>query len=268
MNLFELQGKTAVVTGGSGKLGTYWIKVLLEYGARVAVLDIKENNSTDESAVVMSEGEKHVRFYSVDITSKNDVSKVLEQIKTDFVRVDILVNNAGIDSVPNLNNTTYLLEDFPGEIMKKVFDVNILGAVYCMQVFGKHMIENGGGSIINIGSLYASVSPDKKMYDHMPCDPPFIKQPAYGASKFALLGLTKYFATHWAEFGVRVNMLSPGGIEGDQSEEFKAKFINRVPLKRMGVAEDLYGPLIFLASSASRYVTGENLRVDGGFTAW
>jgi NAD(P)-dependent dehydrogenase (short-subunit alcohol dehydrogenase family) len=130
------------------------------------------------------------------------------------------------------------------------------------------MVQAGRGSIINIGSLYASVSPDAHFYDHLPSDPPFLKPPAYGASKAALVNLTRYFATHWGPHGVRVNALSPGGVEGGQDPEFRRKFIARVPLGRMAAAQDLRGPLIFLASDASAYVTGIELRVDGGFTSW
>jgi len=136
------------------------------------------------------------------------------------------------------------------------------------QVFGAEMVKAGRGSIVNIGSLYAAVSPDVKMYDHIEVDPPFLKPPMYGASKAALVNLTKYLATHWAPAGVRVNALSPGGVLGGQDEEFKRKFNGRVPMGRMAVDDDLAGPLVFLASAASSYVTGIELRVDGGFTAW
>jgi len=136
------------------------------------------------------------------------------------------------------------------------------------QVFGALMAQRGGGSVINIGSLYASVSPDPHFYDHLAGNAPFIKAPAYGASKAGVVSLSKFFATHWAAAGVRVNTLSPGGVLAGQDEQFKAKYGARVPLRRMAEAEDLKGPLVFLASPASSYVTGHELRVEGGFTAW
>jgi NAD(P)-dependent dehydrogenase (short-subunit alcohol dehydrogenase family) len=130
------------------------------------------------------------------------------------------------------------------------------------------MVAARRGSIINIGSLYASVAPDPRFYDHIKSDPPFLKPPAYGASKAAVVNLTKYLATAWGPYGVRVNALSPGGVLGGQDEPFKRKFSDRVPLGRMAAYQDLIGPLQFLASDASAYVTGIELRVDGGFTAW
>ena len=147
-------------------------------------------------------------------------------------------------------------------------EVNAAGLFLVTQVFGGAMARAGRGTVINIGSLYASVSPDARLYDHIPMTPPFIKPPAYGASKAAVVNLTKYLSTHLAPYGVRVNTLSPGGVLGGQDPEFKRKFCERVPLGRMATADDLRGPLLFLASRASAYVTGINLKVDGGFTVW
>jgi NAD(P)-dependent dehydrogenase (short-subunit alcohol dehydrogenase family) len=130
------------------------------------------------------------------------------------------------------------------------------------------MTARGRGSIINIGSLYASVSPDQRFYSHLAGDLPFLKSPAYGASKAGVVNLTKYFATLWGDNGVRVNTLSPGGVLAGQDADFRAKYASRVPLGRLAQPEDLGGPLLFLASAASAYVTGHELRVDGGFTAW
>jgi NAD(P)-dependent dehydrogenase (short-subunit alcohol dehydrogenase family) len=179
----------------------------------------------------------------------------------------VLVNNAGIDQPPGPART-HRVEDVPLEDFRGVLDVNLVGAFLAAQVFGPAMVRAGRGSIINIGSLYASVSPDPRNYDHLPSDPPFLKPPAYGASKAALVNLTRYLSTHWGPFGVRVNSLSPGGVEGGQDDAFKRKFVARVPLSRMAQPRDLGGPLIFLASDASSYVTGIDLLVDGGYTAW
>src|SRR6185436_13762656 len=132
---------------------------------------------------------------------------------------------------------------------------------------GAAMRDEGRGSIVNIGSLYATVAPDPSFYSHLPGDPPFLKPAAYGASKAAVVNLTRYFARLWGPHGVRVNALSPGGVRGGQDAEFVRKYSERVPLGRMAEPDDLAGALLFLASDASAYVTGQELRVDGGFTA-
>jgi NAD(P)-dependent dehydrogenase (short-subunit alcohol dehydrogenase family) len=171
----------------------------------------------------------------------------------------VLVNNAGIDVSPEGEGGEERLEDF-----RRTVDVNLAGAFTCTQVVGPRMIESGGGAIVNIGSLYASIAPEPRFYDHLPG---FVKPAAYGASKAGVLHLTKYFARRWGAHGVRVNALSPGGLFAGQDEQFLAKYCARVPLGRMAEPADLTGPIVFLASDASRYLTGHELRVDGGFTA-
>jgi len=202
-----------------------------------------------------------------DVTDRGSLLDALDRCRARVGPPNILVNNAGIDQPPGAV-TSYRLEDVPVDLARTVFEVNVLGAFQCTQVFGAEMVRAGRGSVINIGSLYASVSPDVRFYDHIETDPPFLKPPAYGASKAALVNLTKYFAAHWGPRGVRVNALSPGGVAGGQDPEFVRKFNARVPLGRMAELADLVGPLLFLASDASAYVTGIELRVDGGFTAW
>lgn len=264
---FILDGKVALVTGGLGKLGPIFVTALYRAGASVAVLDLPGKMPSKELAAFAKESDKKVIFVEGDITDKHQLLSASDEIREKLGRVQILVNNAGLDTPPGVVKT-YALTDIPLEIVSQIFSVNVFGAFLCMQVFGEDMVREKSGSIINIGSLYASVSPDERLYDHIPSQPQFLKPPAYGASKAALLNLTKYFAAHWGKFGVRVNMLSPGGIEGGQDAEFKKKFTARVPLGRLGAEEDLAGPMVFLASDAARYITGENLKVDGGFAVW
>lgn len=266
---FRLKGKTAVVTGAFGKLGCVWTKALLEADAKVAALDLPGLDPSQCLKDLQKKfGPKSLRFYKSDITLKKSLLVAQKKIKKELGEVDILVNNAGIDQPPEVTKT-YELKDIPSEIFSRVFDVNTLGAFLCIQVFGEGMLKRGKGSIINIASLYASVSPDARLYDHLATtDPPFLKPPAYGASKAALVNLTKYFATHWANKGVRVNAISPGGVEAGQDTKFKLKYCERTPMGRMAQLEDLEGPLLFLASDASSYVTGIELMVDGGFSVW
>jgi NAD(P)-dependent dehydrogenase (short-subunit alcohol dehydrogenase family) len=214
------------------------------------------------------QGEGALEAFGADVTSRESVDRMATAVKDRLGEVDILVNNAGIDAPPQATARTFTLTDHDAAVFLRTLEVNVLGAFVCSQVFGSRMAKRGHGAIVNIGSLYASVSPDARLYEHLPTDPPFLKPPAYGASKAALVNLTRYLATHWGPAGVRVNALSPGGVEGGQDPEFKRKFNARVPLGRMCAPEDLEGPLLFLASGASSYVTGVELVVDGGYTAW
>jgi NAD(P)-dependent dehydrogenase (short-subunit alcohol dehydrogenase family) len=262
-----LRGVTAVVTGAGGKLGPVWCQALLDAGARVAALDRPEAVwSAPFTAVAAAAGDR-LRQYHADVLDRAALEAARDRCTTELGVPTVLVNNAGIDSPPG-PAVTYRIEDIPLEVFRGVLDVNLVGAFHAAQVFGPGMVRAGRGSVVNIGSLYATVSPDARFYDHLPADPPFLKPPAYGASKAGLLNLTRYLATHWGPAGVRVNALSPGGVEGGQDAEFKRKFTDRVPLGRMAAPGDLRGPLIFLASEMSSYVTGIELRVDGGFTAW
>ena len=268
-NIFGLEGEIAVVTGALGKLGAIWIGALLEAGASVFALDLPGAQVSDDFKNLQAEFEdSRLTLGRTDVRDRQSLEAVCRECLQNLGTPSILVNNAGIDQPPADSSGGYRIEDIPLEVNREIIEVNTLGLFLVTQVFGAQMVKAGCGSIINIGSLYASVSPDGHFYDHIKMDPPFLKPPAYGASKAAVINLTRYLATMWAPHGVRVNALSPGGVLGGQDEEFKRKFCNRVPLGRMATAEDLHGPLLFLASQASAYVTGTELIVDGGFTAW
>ena len=262
-----LSGRVSVVTGALGRLGPVWCEALLDAGATVVGLDLAGARVSPAFSNLQAKSGKRLVLLRADVRDREALVSARSRCETEVGAVDVLVNNAGIDQPPG-PATTYLLDEIPPEVFSQVLEVNVTGAFLAGQVFGAGMAERGRGSIINIGSLYASVSPDARFYDHLPADPPFLKPPAYGASKAALVNLTRYLATHWGPRGVRVNALSPGGVEGGQDDQFKRKFTSRVPLGRMAAARDLGGPLIFLASDASSYVTGIELRVDGGYTAW
>jgi len=239
----ELQGKLAVVTGASGNLGPVWCDALEGAGMRVVRIDVTPGDGVDVA----------------DVTDGDALRAIRERIGAP----EVLVNNAGIDQPPDPSKGGGI-EGVDADEFLRVLDVNTRGVFVVTQVFGSAMAQAGRGSIVNIGSLYASVAPIPELYDHMPG---FVKPPAYAASKAGVIALTKYFARLWGPDGVRVNALSPGGVRGGQDDEFLRKYNARVPLGRMAEPEDLTGPLLFLASDASRYLTGHELRVDGGFTA-
>lgn len=268
-DLFSLKKEVAVVTGALGKLGPIWIDTLMAAGARVFALDHPESQKSKAFNQLQTHyDDRRLKFATADVRERQAIEAVSQQCLEAFGVPSVLVNNAGIDQPPDLPGKGCCLEDIPFELNREVFEVNALGLFLVTQVFGSQMVKAGRGSIVNIGSLYASVAPDSRFYDHIECDPPFLKPPAYGASKAAVVNMTRYLATLWASCGVRVNALSPGGVSGDQDLEFRRKFCERVPLGRMAEASDLRGPLLFLASAASSYVTGIELVVDGGFTAW
>lgn len=240
MSARPLEGRVAVVTGALGALGPVWCRALAEAGATVVGLDLREADGVERA----------------DVTDRASLARVLADVLREHGPPAVLVNNAGIDVPPGAVDETSFL---------RTLEVNVAGVYTATQVFGGAMCEARRGSIVNVGSLYASIAPIPALYDHL--DPPFTKPAAYGASKAAVVNLTRYFARLWGPYGVRVNALSPGGVRGGQDAEFVRKYCERVPLGRMAEPDDLVGPLLFLASDASAYLTGHELRVDGGFTA-
>jgi NAD(P)-dependent dehydrogenase (short-subunit alcohol dehydrogenase family) len=265
---FRLDDQIAIVTGACGKLGPIWIEALVDAGARVAALELPGAPASDAFRALEQCAPDSVRRFDCDITNRQSVLDAAAAVHARMGAAAVLINNAGVDQPPDSGGTRARIEDLPVDQFRRMLEVNLTGTFQVTQAFGSVMAERGNGSIINIGSLYASVSPDQRFYDHLPGVLPFLKSPAYGASKAAVVNMTKYFSTLWGAHGVRVNTLSPGGVAGGQDEQFTQKYGSRVPLGRMAQPEDLKGPLVFLASPASSYVTGHELRVDGGFTAW
>jgi NAD(P)-dependent dehydrogenase (short-subunit alcohol dehydrogenase family) len=265
---FSVNDQIAVVTGACGKLGPIWIEALVDAGARVAALELPGASASSAFRALEQRASERIQRFDCDITNRQSIADAVAAVEARMGAASILVNNAGVDQPPDTAGTRSRIEDLPIDQFRRMLEVNLMGTFQVTQAFGPAMVQRGDGSIINIGSLYASVSPDQRFYDHLPGDLPFLKSPAYGASKAAVVNLTKYFSTLWGAHGVRVNTLSPGGVAGGQDEQFTHKYGSRVPLGRMAQADDLKGPLVFLASAASSYVTGHELRVDGGFTAW
>lgn len=265
--MFRLDGRVAVVTGAYGKLGPVWVGALLEAGARVAALDLEGAKPSPPLRDLQARREESLQLFACDVTSRASLNATRTAVENAFGPPSVLVNNAGIDQPPGPAQT-YRIDEIPLEACRRILEVNVLGLFQATQAFLPSFRSAGGGSIVNIGSLYADVSPDARLYDHLPLEPPFLKPPMYGASKSAVSSLTRYLATHLASDRVRVNTLIPGGVLGAQDEEFKRKFSGRVPMGRLATLSDLVGPLVFLASDASSYVTGHDLLVDGGFTAW
>ena len=257
--LFDLTGRVAVVTGGLGQLGTVYAEGLVERGMRVAVLDLADGAAPHG-----------VRAFQVDVTDRAAVEGALAEIEADWGTPHLLVNNAALDSPPDApEEEVGPFETYPESSFDAVMDVNVKGVVLCCQVVGGAMAREGRGSIVNVSSVYGMLSPVQDLYSfRRESGETFFKPVAYSVSKSALLNLTRYLATYWAKAGVRVNTLTLGGVWNDQPQEFLAAYSARVPMGRMLNAEEALGAVVFLASDASSYVTGSNVVVDGGWSAW
>jgi NAD(P)-dependent dehydrogenase (short-subunit alcohol dehydrogenase family) len=267
-SIFDVEGKVILVTGGLGQLGRQYAGAFAERGAKVFVLD----RDMEAEAAVQKLGNLagRVSYLPVDVTSRASLESALKVIQASAGTPEVLVNNAAIDSPPGSpagENGPF--EDYPEASFDQVMSVNVKGVVLCCQVFGGVMARAGRGSIINISSIYGVVSPDQRIYEYRKkTGPAFFKPVAYSASKSALLNLTRYLATYWADCGVRVNSVTLAGVFNRQDPEFLAAYCPKVPLGRMAREDEYNGTMIFLASNASSYMTGVNVVVDGGFTAW
>ena len=271
--LFDVADRVVVVTGGLGQIGAEFVKEFHRRGSRVAVL----SRSVDEGRVREVFGDiassDRLRAHAADITSRQSVEAALDQIEADWGAPHVLINNAGLDTQPSAPpEVSGPFEDFPEEIFREVVEVNLVGTFLMTQAVGKRMRAAGhGGSIINVGSIYGMVSPVQDIYAYKAekTGVPFIKPVAYSAAKSGVYNLTRYCATYWAKEGIRVNTLTPSGVGREtQDAEFQANYTARMPIGRMAEADEYNGAAVFLAADASRYMTGANLVVDGGWTAW
>ena len=259
-SLFSLEGRVAVVTGGLGQLGRQFTAALVAQGARVAVLDERESNAANTPATL------HLR---ADVTDRPSLERALSRVEEAWGPPAILINNAALDSPPDAPaGTNGPFESYPTEVWRRVMEVNVTGVFHCCQVFGGRMAAEGRGSVINIASIYGLVSPDQRIYEYRrQSGDAFFKPAAYATSKSALLNLTRYLAAYWAP-RVRVNTITFAGVANNQDDAFLQAYTARVPLGRMAREDEYNGAIIFLASDASSYMTGANLVVDGGYTAW
>lgn len=266
MQLFSLQNKTAIVTGACGLLGKHHCTALAEAGANVVVADVDEEACKAFADTLNGD---HLAV-AVDVTNAASVQQAKEKILAKYGHIDILVNNAAINDMfenPALAGTQSMFENYPLEMWNKSWQVNVSGVFLCSQIFGADMANRGYGSIINIASTYGIVAPDQSIYKNARGEQTFYKSPSYPVTKSAVIGFTKFLASYWGNKGVRVNTLSPGGVENNQDEYFKSNYANKTPLHRMALPTDYKGAIVFLASDASGYMTGANLVVDGGWTA-
>jgi len=266
MDLFSLDNKVAIVTGACGLLGVQHCEALAAAGARVVVADLNEESCLQVAGRL---GEGHLAL-GLDVTSVESLERGRRRILDTYGRIDVLVNNAAINDMfenPLLAGQQSMFENYPLEMWDRSWKVNVSGVFLCSQVLGGVMAAQGGGSIINIASTYGMVAPDQSIYRNEAGEQTFYKSPAYPVTKSAVIGFTKFLASYWGNKRVRVNALSPGGVENQQDPFFKINYSNKTLLGRMADPSDYKGAIVFLASDASAYMTGANLVVDGGWTA-
>jgi NAD(P)-dependent dehydrogenase (short-subunit alcohol dehydrogenase family) len=279
---FTLAGKSAVVTGAAGLLGRAHVRALAAAGATVFATDREGDACAHAIERIREEMDARVSSFTADITVPESLDRLAEHIRDRTGRLDVLVNNAALNDRFEGSAAAARLsrfEDYPLEHFRRVLDVNVTGTFLASQILGRIMLERKSGSIINIASTYGMVGPDQRIYRGPDGAQSFWKSPVYPTSKGAVLAFTRFLATTWADSGIRVNSLAPGGmaeppVDGAdedtaiQKRHFVEQYSLRTPLGRLGRPDELAGALVFLASDASSYVTGANIVVDGGWTAW
>lgn len=267
--LFDLSGKAAIVTGGAGFLGQQFTEALAEAGADVVVADI-QGQAAGEWAERINQQGGSAAGTALDVTDPASVDGLINFTLERFGRVDILVNSAAMDpkferGSQEAHATSF--ESFPLPSWQQALDVNLTGMFLVCQAAARVMVESGEGSLINICSTYGIAGPDQRLYESLG-EPRLYKPVYYSVTKAGVLGLTRYIATYYQGTGIRCNALTPGGVERDHDPAFKDAYAARTVLGRMAYPHEMKGAVVFLASGASSYMTGSNLVVDGGWTAW
>lgn len=269
---FDLTDRVVVITGGTGLLGQRHAEAVAGAGAIAVLADTRTDHLKTDGAGFADRFGPQASVMGVDVTDPRSVESLLGAVLDKFGRVDVLINNAANNPKVGTGSDVEFsrLEAFPLEQWQADLAVGLTGAFLCSRSFGAAMAKQGRGVIVNVASDLALIGPDQRLYrkSGLPDELQPVKPVTYSVVKAGLLGLTRYLATYWAAAGVRVNAISPGGIYTDQPEEFVERLSNLIPLGRMAHADEYEGAILFLCSDASSYMTGANLIVDGGRTAW
>jgi NAD(P)-dependent dehydrogenase (short-subunit alcohol dehydrogenase family) len=268
---FDLSGQIAVITGGAGLLGFEFCRTLAEAGAQVILADLDEQAAAQRAENLQSAGLK-VYPLGLDVTNKVSVGEMVGTVVRQFGRLDILVNSAAMDpkfDPQHQAGHSQSFEGFPLEAWNQALSVNLTGAFLCSQAAAQPMLEQEHGVFINICSTYGLVGPDQRLYEREGEQGPRQYKPVYySVTKAGILGLTRYLATYYAGKNIRANALTPGGVYNNHDDVFLKAYSARAVMGRMARSDEMNGALLFLASDASSYMTGANLIVDGGWTAW
>ena len=269
-DIFSIKKKVFVITGGMGQLGQVYMNAVLSRGGKVAILDIFDYENSRVSDLIDKSDKDNILYITTSITQKVQIQSAIDEIINKWGKIDVLINNAALDSPPDApEEEVGPFEGYPEESYDQVMDVNVKGTFLCCQIIGKAMEKNKIGIIINISSIYGLVSPRQDIYNFRREDnKTFYKPIAYSISKSSIFNLTRYLATYWSKDNIRVNTLTLAGIFNEQPKEFLDAYTKHMPVGRMAYTQELVGPMLFLASEASSYMTGSNLIIDGGWTAW
>lgn len=268
-NLFRLDGKVAVVTGGAGILGRHFCAGLAQHGASVVCCDLDQVAAEEFCVDMKKQFSLEIQPMGLDVSSSDSVESAVSSVEEKYGKIDILHNNAAGKS-SDLKKFFEPFETFSMETWREIMSVNIDGMFLMAQAVGREMAkQNSGGSIVQTASIYGLWAPDQRIYEGAVYDGVAINSPAvYSASKAAVIGLSQYLASYWANKNIRVNTISPGGVESGQNDTFYKNYSARIPMNRMAEAHEMVGALVYLSSDAASYVTGQNIAVDGGLSAW
>jgi NAD(P)-dependent dehydrogenase (short-subunit alcohol dehydrogenase family) len=267
--LFDIKNRNIVITGSSGLLGSQYANILSASGANVILVDLDSIKNKKLERSLRKKYRTKARSYITDISNLQEVKKLAKNVLRDFKKIDGLVNNAAFTSKAakeESDNPYGSLENFPMKIWQKSIDINLTGVFFCSQAFGKIMAKQGKGVIVNIASNYGLVGADQRIYGKSGLNLPI----SYAATKGAVVNMTRYLAAYWSGKNIRVNTLSPGGVLDItyQDKKFIKKYSEKTILGRMARKDEYNGAILFLISDASSYMTGANLIIDGGWTAW
>lgn len=261
--MMDMSGRVAVITGGAGHLGEAMASALSELGCSICLLDRNVETLAETVARLRAKSANPVEQLLIDLESEDERKNVSIWVAEKFGRADILVNNAGFVGDSALTGWVVPFEEQEISTWRRAVEVNLTAAFHLSQVLSPLLKISGKGSILNVSSIYGVVGPDLKLYQGTAMGNPA----AYAASKGGLVQITRWLSTVLAP-DIRVNCISPGGIARNQPEVFQERYIERTPMRRMGHEEDFKGAVAYFASDLSAWVTGQNLMVDGGWTAW